>query len=73
MDVLADTYLSFYQVRRGQLSTTSDVKKRSWENITEKLKKNPNTFFFWLFLTCHNFCVSPSLFDKFELGVHGRK
>lgn len=46
MDVLADTYLSFYQVRRGQLSTTSDVKKRSWENITEKLKKNPNTFFF---------------------------
>lgn len=36
--VLADAYFSSYKMIRGKLTpvVTSDVKKRAWENITEK-------------------------------------
>lgn len=39
MEVLAEAYLSSYKVIRGKLTpvVTSEVKKRAWENITDKL------------------------------------
>lgn len=39
MEVLAEAYLSSYKVIIGKLTpiVTSEVKKRAWENITDKL------------------------------------
>lgn len=39
MEVLAEAYLSSYKVIRGKLTpvVTSEVKKRAWENITDKV------------------------------------